>query len=836
MALLEGVELHEAGGQPGRFPWSTCAQLGQPLLVKDRLHRCGQLPALNEEPGLERITSASSARVEWSNDDSKRSIDYAHGGIDNNVATDSWRDVDLEVSLPRNRRRPILLAGVAALSATVMGLFAQPAGAASSWQSIRYAGESFQVPSSWPVYDLAGRPTTCVRFDRHAVYEGVAGGRGDCPARSIGVSEAVEVQPMRSLAEYEDSSSLRSITINGQQAFVSTNDQVTHRVVAAFPTSGVLATISFAGDRTLADEILHSFASTTPTKPSANKPWTSRAERAVPRAMVSDVAPVLFTGIGFDVCQAPSEQQMAAWKANSPYGAIGVYIGGANAACTNITASWVSDEANAGWYMFPLYVGLQSPCVYQQGLAEINPADAASEGTAAADDAVNQAESFDMGHGATIYYDMEAWATNESSCSAAVTTFTAAWTEELHRAGYGSGFYSSADAGINQVIVPMYGHAGAPDDIDIAQWDGIASTSSSFVPSADWAHHQRIKQYSGNVTETWGGVTLQLDQDDIDAEMVGDPRPSITGVSPSSHSVATATTVAITGAGFAPGATTVRFGSVAGRSVVVTASNRLTVKVPAQALATVNVTVSTGGGTSVTSGADRFTYVPIVGMAVDPATGGYWLITSKGNVYNVDAPFLGSTALMSLPAPVVAIAATRTGYLLVTSKGNVYNFNTAFYGSTARESLPAPVVGISELPSGGYYLATAKGNVYNFNTAFYGSMALKSLPAPVVAIAATRTGYLLVTSKGNVYNFHTPFDGSTAHKSLSAPVVGAVADRTTSGYWLVTSHGNVDNFDAPFDGSTALQSLLAPVVGVATTATGYVFATAEGNIYNFPST
>ncbi len=40
-----------------------------------------------------------------------------------------------------------------------------------------------------------------------------------------------------------------------------------------------------------------------------------------------------FTGLGFDACAAPSSRAMAAW-ATSPYRAIGVYIGGANRACS----------------------------------------------------------------------------------------------------------------------------------------------------------------------------------------------------------------------------------------------------------------------------------------------------------------------------------------------------------------------------------------------------------------------------------------------------------------------------------------------------------------------
>ena len=49
-----------------------------------------------------------------------------------------------------------------------------------------YLGRNFEVPYSWPIYDLTARPTTCVRFDVHAVYLGRPSGEQQCPARGAG--------------------------------------------------------------------------------------------------------------------------------------------------------------------------------------------------------------------------------------------------------------------------------------------------------------------------------------------------------------------------------------------------------------------------------------------------------------------------------------------------------------------------------------------------------------------------------------------------------------------------------------------------------------------------
>jgi hypothetical protein len=167
---------------------------------------------------------------------------------------------------------------------------------------------------------------------------------------------------------------------------------------------------------------------------------------------------------------------------------------------------------------------------------------------------------------------------------------------------------------------------------------------------------------------------------------------------------------------------------------------------------------------------------PVVGIAVNPATGGYYLATSAGNAYPFNTPFYGSKAGHTLPSPVDGIATDGPGYLLVTKAGNVYAFNTPFYGSKAGHHLPAPIVGITADPAtGGYWLATSAGNVYSFNAPFYGSEAGKSLAGPITGIVADGTGYLLVGRDGSVYNFNTPFYGSQAGKSPPSPVIGITA-------------------------------------------------------------
>jgi hypothetical protein len=211
--------------------------------------------------------------------------------------------------------------------------------------------------------------------------------------------------------------------------------------------------------------------------------------------------------------------QMSAWGV-SPYRAIGVYIGGANMACsqTNLTAAWVSAESAAGWRLIPTYVGLQAP-TNSCGCAGIIPRQAAAEGSAAAADAVTQAQSLGIGQGNPIYYDMEAY--SGAANSSAAMTFLSAWTAALHAAGYQSGVYSSAGSGISDLAAHYGTGYTEPDDIWIADWNRQRSTADPYVPIGDWAAHQRLHQYQGGHNETYAGVTINIDNDYLDGATVG---------------------------------------------------------------------------------------------------------------------------------------------------------------------------------------------------------------------------------------------------------------------------------------------------------------------------
>ncbi len=230
-----------------------------------------------------------------------------------------------------------------------------------------------------------------------------------------------------------------------------------------------------------------------------------------------------FTGLGFDACAAPSARTMSAW-ASSPYRAIGVYIGGANRACSqpNLTSTWVGEQVTAGWHLIPTYVGLQAPTSSCSSCAKLSSSigKATAQGTEAAEDAVAEAQSVGMGPGSPIYFDMESY-TRTTSATAATLTFLSAWTTQLHALGYVSGAYSSGASGIADLGHAIGGSYLLPDDVWSANWNGAQNTLEPYLPSTAWASHQRIHQYRGGHNETYGLMSINLDNNYVEGATVG---------------------------------------------------------------------------------------------------------------------------------------------------------------------------------------------------------------------------------------------------------------------------------------------------------------------------
>jgi hypothetical protein len=128
-----------------------------------------------------------------------------------------------------------------------------------AWKSVTYQGATFEAPAGWPVYHLASEPKRCVRFDVHAVYLGHQGVDASCPARLIGRTDAVQVEPLDLQSRAQSLAAGSTVRINGLTAQLAPYAQVERTVVASFPQLMVKVTMTYSGDPALAQRILHSF-------------------------------------------------------------------------------------------------------------------------------------------------------------------------------------------------------------------------------------------------------------------------------------------------------------------------------------------------------------------------------------------------------------------------------------------------------------------------------------------------------------------------------------------------------------------------------------------------
>jgi hypothetical protein len=380
------------------------------------------------------------------------------------------------------------------------------------WRRVSFDGVSLRVPGSWPVINLARHPRACPRLNVHAVYLGQPGPDPTCPADLQGRTTAVTLQRVAT-AGPDLRQATRATVLGGRTARTNPDATVTHSIVDILPSADVEVSLSYGTSATLARSIESTIKVSRQARPGA----LARGGALRPAAISPAAAQGLVQGPGFDTCAAPSAATMKDWRA-SRYQAVGIYIGGVNRACSqaNLSSAWISTIQGQGWHYFPFYVGLQAPCVAGQDDATINPATAGAQGTAAANDAVTQATDLGIPAGTPIIFDMEAY---RGGCGATVTTFLSGWDTELAARGYVAGVYESFSN-----VSDLVGAASKitePAVIHYADWDGHATTSSSYMPATRWTGHSRIHQYQGGHNETHGGATLNVDNDQLNVVLGG---------------------------------------------------------------------------------------------------------------------------------------------------------------------------------------------------------------------------------------------------------------------------------------------------------------------------
>ena len=243
-------------------------------------------------------------------------------------------------------------------------------------------------------------------------------------------------------------------------------------------------------------------------------------------------APGSLTGYGFDACTAPPQQVMDAWWQESPYSAVGIYIGGSNRLCKDqpeLTAGWVATQQQRGWHLMPVQVGPQASCSGYADRMSSDLATAHQQGRAEAALAIGNARALGIGPGSTLYYDLEDYDLGPNDCRQAALHFMSGWTEALHESDYDSGVYSNIASAISSLDLADNLEAGytMPDDIWFAWANGRSDTvTDERVQGDSWDNHARIHQYRLDVPATYGGYTLTIDENWLDVGNGSMPSPS----------------------------------------------------------------------------------------------------------------------------------------------------------------------------------------------------------------------------------------------------------------------------------------------------------------------
>jgi hypothetical protein len=241
--------------------------------------------------------------------------------------------------------------------------------------------------------------------------------------------------------------------------------------------------------------------------------------------------------------------------------------------------------------------------------------------------------------------------------------------------------------------------------------------------------------------------------------------------------------------------------------------------------------------------------VTATGIALDPATGGYWVLDSMGQIFAFHAPYLGRVVVRpggwgQYPAA-VAISATGdgSGYYVLRADGTVVAFRAPFYGDLSHRlhyGATAPVVATSlatDPTTGGYYVLTSVGGVYSFHAPFFGAPAATGAARPLVQSAGIVVGrggrgYAVAQADGDVLRFGaTGRGGRAVLLPAGATAVAAALDARTGGLWVALDYTPVGGYLDPL---RRVVSLVPQEVdqGVDYCGQGPVYAVGPGLVDN----
>ena len=321
--------------------------------------------------------------------------------------------------------------------------------------------------------------------------------------------------------------------------------------------------------------------------------------------------------------------------------------------------------------------------------------------------------------------------------------------------------YAAAAVLPDGTVLVAGGYNGVTALGTLASTEIYQPATNTWTPGPDMNQHRQghtaTLLKNGQVLVAGGaGATAEL----YSAGAAPPPAPAVTGVSPASGPAAGGTAVTVTGSNLTGGS--VAFGGTAATGVSCSASS-CTATSPA-GTGTVNVTVTTAGGTSATGSADQFTYtaapppapaVTGVSPASGPAAGGTAVTVTGSNLTGGSVAFGGTAATgvscSASSCTATSPAGTGTVNVTVTTAGGTSATGSADQFTYTAAPPPAPVVtGVSPAsgPAAGGTAVTVTGSNLSGGSVAFGGTAATGVSCSASSCTATSpagTGTVNVT-------------------------------------------------------------------------------------------
>jgi hypothetical protein len=270
---------------------------------------------------------------------------------------------------------------------------------------------------------------------------------------------------------------------------------------------------------------------------------------------------------------------------------------------------------------------------------------------------------------------------------------------------------------------------------------------------------------------------------------------AITGISPAQGPATGGTQVTITGTNLA-GATAVKFGNSTA-TIKSNTDGQIVVIAPAGTAGTVDVTVTTAGGTSAISAADHFTYVAVpvvtvISPAQGSASGGTHVTITGTNLTGATAVYFGTTlatgvTVNSAGTQITATSPAGTGVVdvtVVTVGGTSAKSSADHFGYTAAitgiSPAQGPAIGGTQVTITGTNLAGATAVEFGSSTATIKSNTDTQIvvitPAGTggtVDVTVTTTGGTSATSSADQFTY-VAAPAVTGLSPSSEPVAGGM--------------------------------------------------------------